>query len=256
MFLLREGSHKTDTPYFLSLPENTTDPKGEQLIFFPEISVARWFFDAGMAEKGLIHWVYDTFIQPDKNFLDIGAHIGTYSLVCAKKAKHTYAFECSPTTFCYLAANIALQGLEEKVSPYPFALGNEDRPMEYIVRSKDGGGNGVKHLATTDAACKKLPVLMRRLDTFGLTDIGFIKIDVEGFEKEVLLGALETLKGSNYPKILFESWGDWKEAEGVPARAIREELFGFLESIHYSIIKITGAADMYLASYSPPPKVE
>jgi FkbM family methyltransferase len=250
MFLLREGSHKTDTPFFMSLPENTDDPKANQLIFFPEIGVARWFFESGVAEKGLIHWVYDTFIQPDKNFLDIGAHVGTYALICAKKAKHTYAFECSPTTFCYLAANIALQGLEEKVSPYPFALGDDDKTMDYIIRSKDGGGNGVKHLAATDEACKKLPVLMRRLDSFGLKDIGFIKIDVEGFEKEVLLGALETLKANNYPKILFESWGDWKEREGVPARAIREDLFRFLESLKYKIIPISGASDMYLASFS------
>ncbi len=185
-----------------------------------------------------------------KNFLDIGEHIGTYTLTCAKKAKHTYAFECSPTTFCYLAANIALHGLEEKVSPFPFALGDEDKAIDYIVRSKDGGGNGVKHLAATDKACKKLPVLMRRLDSFGLKDIAFIKIDVEGFEKEVLLGALETLKENNYPKILFESWGDWKEREGVPARAIREDLFRFLESLKYRIIKISGASDMYLASFS------
>jgi hypothetical protein len=91
---------------------------------------------------------------------------------------------------------------------------------------------------------------MRRLDSFGLKDIGFIKIDVEGFEKEVLLGALETLKENNYPKILFESWGDWKEREGVPARAIREDLFRFLESLNYKIIQISGATDMYLASFS------
>jgi FkbM family methyltransferase len=235
----------------MSLPENTDDPKANQLIFFPEIDVARWFFESGVAEKELIEWVYDTFIQPDKIFLDIGAHVGTYALTCGKKAKHTYAFECSPTTFCYLAANIALHGLEEKVSPYPFALGDEDKEIDYIVRSKDGGGNGVKHLTATDNACKKIPVLMRRLDSFGLKEIGFIKIDVEGFEKEVLLGALETLKANNYPKILFESWGDVEgDDKAVPARAIREDLFRFLESLKYRIIKISGASDMYLASFS------
>ena len=49
-------------------------------------------------------------------------------------------------------------------------------------------------------------------------------MDVEGFEKEVLMGALQTLKRCNYPNILFECWGEWKEREGVPAIKIKKEL--------------------------------
>jgi hypothetical protein len=248
MLLLREGSHKTNDPYFITLPKTNTNAKGLQMLFFPEMSVARWFYEAGIAEKALIHWVHDTFINPEQNFIDIGAHIGTYAWTCGKKANHTYAFECSPKTFCYLAANIALHGLEEKISPYPYALGNAEKEMTYYVRSDDGGGNGIKELSTSDSTCKKLTIQMKTLDSFNLTNIGFIKIDVEGFEKEVLLGSLETLKRNNFPKILFESWGDWKEREGVPAKQIRDDLIQFLESIDYKCIQVSGAQDMYLAT--------
>jgi FkbM family methyltransferase len=249
MYFLREGSANTDAPHFERLPMPPSTKDGNQLMFFPEKSVAKWFYEAGMAEKNLIHWVSDTFIDPTKNFIDIGAHVGTYAWTCGKKAAHTYAFECSPKTFCYLAANIALQGLEERISPFPFALGNADGHIDYFVRSADGGGNGVKSLSTTDSLVRRIKIPMKMLDSFGLANIGFIKIDVEGFEKEVLEGALETLRTNDYPTIMFESWGDWKNAEGVDATKIRTELFAFLTGLKYKVLSVANACDTYLAVY-------
>lgn len=249
MYFLREGSADTEAPHFERLPQPPATKDGNQLLFFPEISVAKWFYESGIAEKHLIHWVYDTFIDPKKNFVDIGAHVGTYTWTCGKKAAHTYAFECSPKTFCYLAANVALHGLEERVSPYPFALGDHEGHIDYFVRSADGGGNGVKVLNSKDESTQRIKIPMKTLDSFGLTNIGFIKIDVEGFEKEVLQGAQETLRSNNYPTILFESWGDWKNAEGVNASGIRNELFEYLQSIGYVVRPVMNVRDMYFAEY-------
>jgi FkbM family methyltransferase len=247
MYYLREGSHKSADPLFTKIPVASNNVRDHLAMFFPERSVAQWFFDAGMAEKPLITWVYDTLVKEDKVFVDIGAHVGTYSWTCGKKAAHTYAFECSPRTFCYLAANVALHDMTDRISPYPYALGDKEGTIDYIVRSDDGGGNGVKELCAGDAGCKKIAIPMKTLDSFGLTNIGLIKMDVEGFEKEVLMGAHETLKASGYPKILFECWGDWKNAEGVDATGIRRELFAYLEGMGYKIVSVSGAKDMYLA---------
>jgi FkbM family methyltransferase len=250
MYLLKEHSATTDDPLFLKMPLSSHENlKEKQLLFFPEISVAKWFYESGIAEKNLIHWLCDNLIKEDKNFLDIGAHVGTYSFICGKKAKHTYSFECNPKVFCYLAANIALHELEEKITPYRYALGNEAKILDFYIRSSDGGGNGVKLLSTSDNNLKKINVEVRTLDSFKLENIGLIKIDVEGFEKEVLLGGLETLANNNFPDIIFESWGDWKEKEGVPANQIREELFDTLRKIGYEIIQISGVQDMFLSKY-------
>jgi hypothetical protein len=123
-------------------------------------------------------------------------------------------------------------------------LGNHNGTSTYHIRSEDGGGNGIKKLSDADDQCTTLTVDVWTLDSFELSDIGCIKIDVEGFEKEVLLGARETLKRSGYPPIVFESWGAWK---GV-SESIRTELFACLNEIGYDINVLSGAQDMFVAT--------
>jgi hypothetical protein len=78
-----------------------------------------------------------------------------------------------------------------------------------------------------------------------LTNINFIKIDVEGFEKQVIEGALKTLENNNYPRIFFESWPESQEENNFPSKRLREELFGFLLSLGYKIIQLSH--DTFLA---------
>ena len=63
-------------------------------------------------------------------------------------------------------------------------------------------------------------------------------MDVEENEYFVILGAIETLKSSNYPKILFEC--NNKESN--------KNLFDCLENIGYNILNLNGVSNMYLAT--------
>jgi FkbM family methyltransferase len=238
MYLLRPGSASADTPLFTQLP-----PDG---LLFPERGVAKWFYEAGIPEQELIKWVADTYGDPTKIFLDIGAHVGTYALGVASSFKHTYAFECNPTVFCCLAGNVGLRRLTSSISPLPYALGDNSGRATYYVRSEDGGGNGIKVIYDKDESCSKLNVDVWTLDSFELSDIGCIKIDVEGFEKEVLLGARDTLKRSGYPPIVFESWCPWDKT----TETVRQELFDCLHGFGYEITPLTGAQDMFVANVS------
>ena len=244
MYYLAAGSAGSEKPVFTKL-ERSVD--GRMCLLFPERDVAKWFYESDIAEKALIVWVKDNFIKSDKNFIDIGAHVGTYAWTCASSAKHTHAFECNPKVFCYLAANAVLHGLDSKISVYQTALGDKEGVLDYHIRSEDGGGNGVKKLSTKDDSLQTRRVSVRTLDSYQIQDVGFLKIDVEGFEKEVLMGAQETLRNSGYPPFIFESWGPWKDKEGVPASHIRKELFEYIESTGYRINQIQGIPDMFLA---------
>lgn len=237
MYLLKEGSKDTEDALFIKIKKN------DKLLFFPENNVATWIYEKGIPEKNLIYWVIDNFIFPDKNFIDIGAHVGTYSWTCGKNALHTFSFECNYKIFGYLMANIILHGLEDKITALPVALGNCEKDEKYYVRSPDGGGNGCKMINDNDNDLYSYTVKVKTLDSFNLSNISLIKIDVEGYEKEVLQGAVQTIIKNNYPPILFESWGEWKFDVD---KSLQKELFDYIYKLGYTI-KSTIHNDMFIA---------
>jgi len=241
MYLIKEKSYNSNFPIYMKLYND------DNSMFIPEARVARDYFNTGFYERGYIDWVIENFVFGDKNIIDIGAHIGWYSVAFAKKANHVYSFECSPKSFNYLCANIALNNVDYKITKYNCALSNEFGTTNFYIRDpNDGGGNGISKFEYDNIHnTPHITVEKNTLDSYNLTNIGFIKIDVEGHEKEVLEGSVETIKRNNYPKILFESWDENHEKNNYPAIKLQKELFNFITSLGYKIIKI--GQDMYLA---------
>jgi len=239
MFCLREKSLNTDDPLCTKIPKDC--------LFFPrDHRVARDWALNGNYEYPIIDWAV-TLIDPSKIFVDIGAHIGTYSLAFAKKCAGVQSFECFPRTFNFLCANIALQDFDNKIIPHRTALGNRTGEVTYTAYAPlDGGGNTCLDL-NSGSKYDKFTLPITTLDSFKLSNIGLIKIDVEGFEKDVLEGAVETLARNGKPKILFESWRPERDSEGFPASRLREELFDYVRSIGYTIHKVSGWDEMFLA---------
>jgi FkbM family methyltransferase len=203
----------------------------------------------GIYEQSLINWVA-SLIDPTKIFLDIGSHVGTYSLTLAKHCAGVHSFECNSKTFNHLCANIALRGLDTDITPHRTALGSRAGTLDYYLYSDDGASNSCLPFTNRHAVSVQVPVAT--LDSFNLSNIGWIKLDVEGLEQDVLEGGLETLKRSGYPRIIFESWRPLREEEGIPAVRLRDKLFQYLNSINYTIIPIRGWDEMFIAEYINP----
>lgn len=240
MYLIRECSYNTENPVYMRISNE------KKSMFIPEARVAKDYFNTGFYERCYIDWLLNNeIVKSDKNIIDIGAHIGWYTVSLADKCKHIYSFECSPKSFNYLCANIALNSIDYKVTKYNSALSGSVGTTKYYIRDKqDGGGNGISKFEYDNMQnVPSIDVPMNTLDSYELKDINFIKIDVEGHELEVLKGSVKTIKNNNYPKILFESWDN--EREGFPIERLKQELFEFIISLGYKIIKL--GVDTYLA---------
>ncbi len=160
-------------------------------------------------EWGVKKFVYQHLPEFDV-FLDIGANIGTYAILLAGKGLHGYAFEPIKDNCDAIRINLILNGLEDKIKLFPVALGAKQHKAEFAF---DLLNTGASHLASiqpddevpereksTISEIVPLDSLMEQID-FKKENHIFIKIDVEGMEEKVLLGAKKFLR--TYPNILI-----------------------------------------------------
>lgn len=138
------------------------------------------------------------FLRRGDLFLDIGANVGTYSILGSGVAKaQTWAFEPDPNTARDLERNLALNGLEQRVTIYKCALG----PSQGDVYFTDG-------LSTTNmvASSGSRKVRQETLDFIvGNAEPIMAKIDVEGYEEELFRGAMSTLAKPSLRVIVIET---------------------------------------------------
>jgi len=231
------------TKYFiLTKPANTNiaDNANNQIIYtnspqtfiLPQTNL-EYYASRGLFENHLIEWAKQ-LCSNDKSFLDIGAHTGTYTICLADKAKEVYSFEPQQMTYYALCGSVALSNLTN-VKCMNVGLGAPEQVGTTTLKivSNDGGGSSIH---AQSKILREEEITIRTLDSYNLDNVGFIKMDVEENELFVLQGANETLKRSNYPKILFESNYE------------NEPLFNYIKNdLGYRIIKIGGNANMYLA---------
>jgi len=172
--------------------------------------------------------------------LDIGAHTGTYSLSLSEFNKNVYCFEPQRMTYYALCGSVVLSN-KTNIYCYNIGLGSQEQSgiNNLNIISNDGGGSSIHEPYGFDIL-KKEEILTKTLDSLNISDIGFIKMDIEDNEYYAILGALESLKRSSYPTILFECNNPEKNSR----------LFDSLLELGYEIITVSGTINMYLAVYN------
>ena len=173
----------------------------------------------------------ECYFDFSKGMIDIGAAIGEYA--ANLDFNKIYVFEPDKKLLWTCHANLVNADKEDKAETFQVALSDKEGEDTIFV-------NGVEEF-------RKVPV--KTLDSFNLKDIGFIKIDVEGFEEKVIRGGLLTIISNNYPPILFECWkaGQIIQDGAVFTQEKRDSLFNLLRTLGYEILEGWGNIDNHLA---------
>lgn len=124
-----------------------------------------------------------------KNVLDIGGHYGEYSYYLSKVSNKVHYFEPNPNSFDIFKKTL----FNNKIIPYNFACG-EKQKIVYITDKKDSAQNKISN--------NGIEIKQIKIDDIIKEKIDFIKIDIEGYEYNCLLGMKEILK--NKPLLLIE----------------------------------------------------
>jgi len=154
--------------------------------------------------------------------IDIGANLGLYTYRLSQLSKVVEAFE--PQLFC---VDIIRSFRDSHINVYPVALGAKEGELALNVPVRNGklerplaafrdlGGNVIQ-----------IGVPVKRLDDYDFTDVSIIKIDVEGYERDVIEGALATIQRER-PVLLIEI--EQRHLGNVPIQSV----FSRIESLGY-----------------------
>lgn len=170
-------------------------------------------------------------------FVDVGASIGAWSVFVAEKGNKVYAFEPSPKAYRILVKNARDY---PNIQPFPYALGDRDAIGKVGFSAYSVGGAVNKDFNLPGGGTAEIAI--RSLDSLNLSNIGVIKIDTEGYETPILVGAKETIEREK-PRLIIEV----HRACGKAAKTFTEQLerveailqnFGYSWVIHYRYINL------------------
>jgi len=173
-------------------------------------------------------------LTEDETFIDIGAHIGLYTLPAALKLKkgRVYAFEPASSNYNILKKHIKMNSLSN-VEIFDYLVGDKGKSVKFyesknLVSPKNS-------IVKVDKISSFEPIIKKQisLDNFFLgknIHPNVIKIDVEGAELFVLKGAKNIITKTK-PKIYLSIHPQWLENLGLSVN----QLLSLIKELDYSI---------------------
>lgn len=179
--------------------------------------LSRDLFQFGIRERASTRMM-QKILSEDQVVVDIGANLGYYVLMEAKVGASVYAIEPVPDNFEKLNENIELNEYKN-VTTYQMAIGDKNATARMALSEKSN-----LHVITTDDDANTISVKVVTLDDFlkdkKIPDI--VRMDVEGYEYEIIKGMPKTLNGMKQGSWLF------MEVHNIPNK-YKEELFDIIK---------------------------
>lgn len=197
------------------------------------------------------YWLASTVLNNCKIVFDIGANKGDFANISLRlnPRLNLHCFEPSKCTFEKLLSN----EFPANVTCNNFGLGAEKQEGILYVY-EDGAGTNSLHnrfLEHLDVRYKdREKIQIETVDSYcninKIVEIDFMKIDVEGFELEVIKGSKKMIKRGKIKIILFEYGGSY-----IDARILLKDFFDFFKGMDYSFYKLYPNKLRLFKNYDP-----
>lgn len=179
-------------------------------ILFPWVNESRLIIEKGMtgATGNLycgLHEFYDMalvlhFLRTGDTFLDIGANVGSYTILAGSTGAKCISVEPVPSTYTRLLRNIAINNYQENISSLNVAIGENAGEVIFSIDQ-----DTTNQVVVSDYAGDSVKVEVKTMDqiTTG-QNIAMCKIDVEGYEEQVVNGAKEFMQSEDLHVVFLE----------------------------------------------------
>jgi FkbM family methyltransferase len=188
------------------------------------------------------------FLRRNDVFIDVGSNIGLFSLLAAKivgKNGKVFSFEPTPETFRWLQHNIFINGIKN-ISSINIALSNYSGEQEFNISHEGFDAWNSFGIPSAGNVIEKIHVTTVTFDDFicqnNLERIDLIKIDVEGWEINVLKGGQNYFNKSTSAALLIE----FTDSNLIGAGFSSKELYNLLLSFGYQLFTFNCSLKLFI----------
>lgn len=197
-------------------------------------------------------WLINQVAPKARVFIDVGANAGAWSKIFISKMSHSgrgLLFEPSPLALGCLVENFQKEISENLVEIVPAAVCEHAGAMDFYMEEAAGETSSLIAAHSNDSA-RKIKVTTTTIDaevaSRGLLFIDFLKVDAEGYDLQVLRGAINCLRSQSVGVIQFEYNAPWTSSSATLLNAI-----GYLQGFGYTVylLKRNGLYEFNYALY-------
>lgn len=171
-------------------------------------------------------------------FVDVGSHIGFYSLMASKKIARgsIVAIEADPFTFKRLEKNVELNGINVTLVNKGVGDKREDLVLNVQDSGNRGGSSFISGIESNQTITVHCYPLLDILNECGIEKITCMKLDIEGFEFKVLKHFFENAESKLFPKYIISEFVNEAETSGSQLELLEANGYSVVAKSVYNLI--------------------
>lgn len=203
------------------------------IFLYPNDGVARLTYYFGYHEPSIFKFL-DSFLKEGMTYCDIGANIGLYSIFAAKRVGFNgkvFSFEPQSETYKRMVENINTNNLKNIYTENK-AVGNKNG----LITMQQNYDSAKSYIAvdTEDGESVEIITFDSFIDEKNLKSIDYLKIDVEGYEYNVLIGMKNFLKNTPPKIIQIELYENFLNRSGATINMVKT----LFEDLNYIFFRL------------------